>query len=173
MTLWALTLSDSKQRASARSCPRPLTPPVSQMADSCDSSEKKSGLMSLRSFQRRQKIMLLLKMAGRNMAKNNTWSPLSAVVSMMGGGCCARHFPLAWDLYLPAAPCSCRRQSQESRRLLVASASPRSRRGEHAILFPFNTFSDSSLSRTGSLLHPEIRTIIRQIKSRRPAMALK
>lgn len=44
--------------------------------------------MSLRSFQRRQKIMLLLKMAGENMAKNNTWSPLSAVVSMMGGLMC-------------------------------------------------------------------------------------
>lgn len=41
VTLWALTLSDSKQRATARSCPRPPTPPVSQMADSCDSSGEK------------------------------------------------------------------------------------------------------------------------------------
>lgn len=40
--------------------------------------------MSLWSSQQLQKIMLLLKMTGENTSKNNTWSQLSAVVSMMG-----------------------------------------------------------------------------------------
>lgn len=82
MTLWALTVTDSKQKVLACSRLRPSTTHITNGRYVIHL--RKSGLMSLLGSQQLQKIMLLLQMAGRHTAKNKTWSQLSAVVSTMG-----------------------------------------------------------------------------------------
>lgn len=82
VTLSAATLTDSKQRGLARSRLKASTPHITN--GRYVSHLRKSGLMSLQSSQQPQKIMLLLKMTCKNTAKNNVWSQLSVVVSMMG-----------------------------------------------------------------------------------------
>lgn len=132
-----MTLTDSNQRVLARSRLRPSTPHITN--DRCVIHLRKSGLMSLQSSQQLQKIMLLLKTTGKNTAKNNTWSQLSAVVSMVG----MLRLPLPTSMWFLSSLVHMQGQEQEAVSGICTAALPL---WQACHLFSYRTFSNLSCS---------------------------
>lgn len=108
VALSATTLTDSKQRALAGSRLQASTSHITNGRYVIHL--RKSGLMSLQNSQQLQKIMLLLRITcgeKKVTAKNNAWSQLSVVVSMMG----MLHPPLPTSMRFLSisARCTCRK----------------------------------------------------------------
>lgn len=132
-----MTLTDSKQRVLAPSRLRPSTSHITN--DRYVIHLTKSGLMSLRSSQQLQKIMLLLKMTGKNTSKNNTWSQLSAVVSTMG----MLRLQLPTGMWFLSILVHMQGQEQEAVSSICIRALPL---WQACHLFSYRTFSNSSCS---------------------------
>lgn len=99
--------------------------------------------MSLLGSQQLQKMMLILQMAGRNSAKNKTWSQLSAVVSMMGLRRLPPSQPHVISAFLQRGARAGGRN--KSRKLLAAcTAAPPLWQACH--LFSYHTLANLSLS---------------------------
>lgn len=134
VTLSATTLTDSKQRVLAGSRLKASTSHITNGRYVIHL--RKSGLMSLQSSQQPQKMMLLLRNTCKNTAKNNVWSQLSVVVSMMG----MLHPPLPTSVWFLSFCSSVHMKAGGTRTgsfsgLLVASVLPHSHCDQHAIYF--------------------------------------